>query len=316
MKMEGKFLITGSTGFIGACLTRFLVSANKRVCIIVRNKQLNWRLNDITSKLAIYECDLLSTSLQEVVNKIQPTFIFHLAAYGTLPKDDDVNRMVEINVKGTLNLINAVKKNKFKLFINTGSSSEYGIKNKPMRESDILLPINDYGVTKAAATLFCYKIASLEKLPIITLRLFSPYGYFEDKGRLIPQVVLSLLNKKIIKLSSPFYVRDFIFIEDVIKAYMKAIAAIHQPGEIFNIGSAKQHTIKEIVETILQITKSDMQIAWGKVKKQTRQKEPLIWQADITKAKRQLNWQAETDLSQGLTKTVDWFRVNKKLYAI
>lgn len=313
-EMEDSFLITGSTGFVGSNLTRFLISKNKKVTVIVRDGKLNWRLRDIASELSIYESDLLSNSLPKIIKKIRPTVIFHLATYGGLPEETDTNRMIDVNIKGTLNLVNAVKENKFKLFINTGSSSEYGIKEKSMKESDLSIPINDYGVTKAAATMLCSKIAKSEKLPIITYRLFSPYGYYEERTRLIPSIILNILNNKPVNLSSPTNVRDFIFIEDVISAYLKAVNHIFNQGEIFNIGSGKQHNINEVVNTVLQITKNSPKIAWGTVKKQSRQVEPKSWKADITKVKKEMKWYPNNNFHDGLLKTVSWFRENINLY--
>ena len=117
-----RILITGGTGFIGSNLVRKLVKKGEHVSIIVRDKNKNnWRLKDIEAKLDIYECNLLSESLKDLVNKIKPDFVFHLAAYGIPPEEDNVYEMIDINLKGTINLIDAVKQNPFKLFINTGS---------------------------------------------------------------------------------------------------------------------------------------------------------------------------------------------------
>jgi len=312
--MSETYLVTGSTGFIGSCITRELVRQKKHVSIIVRNKSLNWRLKEISSYLNIYECNLLSQSLEDVVERIKPTYIFHLASYGSLPRENDIERMLDINIKGTLNLINAVKKNKFKLFINAGSSSEYGIKNNKMKESDILEPINDYGVTKATSTLFCQKIAMMESLPIITFRLFSPYGYFEEKSRLVPSVILNALNNDEINVSSPDHVRDFIFIEDVANAYLSSLHCNFPHGAIINIGSGKQHSVAEVVNIILQLTKSGSKVNFGRVKRQERQVEPKVWEADITKAVKVLQWKPKNSLEEGLAKTVEWFRLNKRLY--
>ncbi len=312
--MQNIYLITGATGFIGACLTRELVRQKKHVSVIVRDKRLNWRLHDIASKLDIYECDLLSKSLNIVIAKIKPAYIFHLASYGSLPSENIISQMVDVNIRGTINLINATKKHGFKLFINTGSSSEYGIKSRKMKESDIIAPVNDYGVTKGAATLFCQKEAIRNNLPIITFRLFSPYGYFEDKSRLIPSVIISAFENKSIELSFPNNVRDFIFIEDVVDAYIKATKSKNNPGEIFNIGTGKQHKISEVVNLVLKITNSNSKIVWGKVKKQTRQIEPIRWEANISKAKIILNWKPEYGLKNGLFKTVEWFKAQGNLY--
>jgi len=312
--MQDTYLITGATGFIGSCVTRELVRQKKHVSIIVHDKKNNWRLRDILSKLDIYECDLLGNSLNTVVGKIIPSYIFHFASYGSLPFEDITGQMIDVNIKGTMNLINAVKKNKFKLFINTGSSSEYGIKNKKMKETDILAPINDYGIIKTAVTLFCQKEAIRNNLPIITLRLFSPYGYFEDKSRLIPSIIVNALKNQPIELSFPNNVRDFIFIEDVVNAYIKATENKSNPGEIFNIGTGKQHRVSDVVSLVLQITNSNSKVVWGKVKKQARQIEPKKWEADIFKAQEILKWTPEHELQIGLKKTIEWFRQYSYLY--
>jgi len=312
--MQDNYLITGATGFIGSCITRELIRQKKHVSVIVRDKNLNWRLHDVASKLDIHECDLLSKSLDNVVSRILPTYIFHLATYGALPNETDINKIIDVDIRGTFNLINATKKHDFKLFINTGSSSEYGIKDKPMNETDVLEPINDYGMAKTAATLICQKEAIRNNLPIINFRLFSPYGYSEDKSRLIPSVILAALENKSIELSIPSNVRDFVFIEDVVSAYIKATENTNGLGNIYNIGSGKQHTVKEIIDIIIRQTSSKSIIKWGVIQKQNRQLEPKTWVANIQKIEKDLDWKPKYSLEEGLSKTIDWFKENYQLY--
>jgi nucleoside-diphosphate-sugar epimerase len=207
-----------------------------------------------------------------------------------------------------IRLINATKKYDLKLFVNTGSSSEYGIKDTPMVESDLLAPINDYGVSKAAATLYCQKIAKTESLPIITLRLFSPYGYGDNENRLIPFVITKAILGETISLASKRNVRDFIYIDDVISAYMATLNKTITPGEIINIGSGKQHSVYDIVTHIVTILNSKSSLKWNTKPKQSRQIEPLIWQADIHKAKQLLGWIPKISLEQGLKDTITQYK--------
>lgn len=314
--MKSTYLVTGATGFIGANLVRELVKLGQHTSIIVRDKKLNWRLYDIANKIDIYECDIQDEKLHQIVKKITPDYIFHLARYGNLPQEDDINKMIDVNLKGTINLIDALKGNPFKLFINAGSGDEYGIKETAMREADLLEPVNNNGVVKLATTLYCQKEAIRNAIPIINLRLFTPYGYFEGKNRLIPAVILSVLEEDPIRVSNPSYVRDFIFIEDVVDAYLHVVKMRHKYGEIYNIGSGKQQTVGEIVQMIQKITKSKSNVQWGAEAKQARYIEPLHWEADIAKAKKVLHWEPKFSIESGLVKTIEWFEKNKNLYTL
>lgn len=307
-----KILITGSTGFVGACLTHKLIDLHYEVHSIIRRESNLWRIKNIIDKINLHYVDLTNVnSLEKLIHNIKPNLIYHLATYGGYLFQNDLNRIIQTNIMGTVNLVNACSKIGFDCFINTGSSSEYGLKSKPMEEEDILKPINNYGFSKAAATLYCQAVAKRERLPIVTLRLFSPYGYYENRGRLIPTVILSCLSGKNPKLSSPKAVRDFIFIEDVIEAYIKVIEISDIGGEIFNIGYGKQQSAGEVVNKIVELTGNKVRPEWGKVP--NPRFEPVTWMADITKAKNLLNWKPKHSLEEGLSKTTEWFKKNRSL---
>src|SRR6185437_9704455 len=151
--MKRKIFVTGATGFVGSWLVRRLVSNHEDVSVLVRDKKLTKRLSEISDKITIYEGDLQSSSLNEIVSKIKPTIVFHLAAHGALPGQKvAIQDVIDVNLNGLINLIDVAKKHNVKLFVNTGSSSEYVVKEKPMKETDHHAPINDYGVSKSAAT--------------------------------------------------------------------------------------------------------------------------------------------------------------------
>jgi nucleoside-diphosphate-sugar epimerase len=306
-------LITGVTGFVGSNLLRRLSNSGSDLHVITRESSNLWRIGDLINDVKRYTPDLTDfDSIKKVIHGINPDIIYHLATYGGNPRQDNFRQIIESNFFGTVNLINACKETGFDLFVNTGSSSEYGIKTVPMKENDLPEPRNNYGISKIASTLYCQSVALNENLPIVTLRLFSPYGDFEDSSRLIPSVILSCLRGKNPEISSPGFVRDFIYVEDVIDLYEQLPDADTLSGNIFNAGSGKQHTVGEVVDTIIKITGNQVKPIVGLPRRWPN--EPKTWQADMSKTLKAVKWAPKYNLDEGLTKSVEWFENHQHLY--
>jgi nucleoside-diphosphate-sugar epimerase len=283
------------------------------VHILARNG-LNWRLSDLSSKIVVHVGDVCSPSLPTILKEISPSVVFHFASYGAMPQEKDIDTMFDVNVKGIVHLITSLPST-VELFVNTGSSSEYGVKDVSMKEDMFLGPLNDYGVSKAAATLYCQRLAKDVSFSIATFRLFSPYGPYEQPTRFIPHVISNMIQKKKLELSSASFVRDFIYVDDVVEAYLKAV--IHKDqleGHIVNIGSGKEYTLGEVVKTVAALLRSSSDISWDEKKKQERQKEPLHWQADIGKAENIVQWKPKYSLQKGLEETITWMKNHLSFY--
>jgi nucleoside-diphosphate-sugar epimerase len=311
-----KILITGATGFVGANLLRQLIDGKNDIHIIIRSTSNLWRINDIINKVNTQIYDLTNReSVEELVLKIKPQIIFHLAVYGGYQFQKESLKIINTNLLGTINLLDACCKIGFECFINTGSSSEYGLKNKPMSEDDLLEPINDYGIAKAAATLYCQAIGRRKNLPIFTLRLFSPYGYYEEPTRLIPYLIISCLKKNDLNLANPYAVRDFNFIEDVIDAYVKTYNNKENifPGDIFNLGNAEQRSVQEVFELIKKLTGYKKEPHWGKAKLRDSDN-AKVWIANNNKIKKIIEWKPQHNIENGLKKTIKWIEKHLYLY--
>jgi len=312
--MKKNILITGGTGFVGANFVHRLVKEGYKPTVFIRKKSNLWRLKNIVSKIHILETDLQNTKLlSRQVSRIKPSHIFHLAVYGAQQSiQKDIIQTYTQNILSSVNLMEVCCKQGFQQYVNIGSSSEYGLKKSAMKEADILQPINHYGATKAAISLAASVFSTTYRLPISTLRLFSPYGYWEDRRRFIPTLILDAINGKRAELSRPSYVRDFIFIDDVIDALVHFLTEKKHYNEVFNIGSGKQYTLQQVVDEVRDMSSNKLKVTWNDRK--SNQLEPSFWKADITKTKKQLNWKPRISLKQGLQKTYQWILRNKNLY--
>jgi nucleoside-diphosphate-sugar epimerase len=306
-------LVTGATGFVGSNLLRSLKNTGADIHILARESSSLWRISDIIGDVKRYTPDLSDyESLKRAVREIGPGIIYHLATYGGNPRQDNFRTIMESNFFGTVNLVNACKETGFDLFVNTGSSSEYGMKAAPMKETDVPEPRNNYGISKVSSTLFCRSVALNENLPLITLRLFSPYGEYEDGSRLVPSVILSCLQGENPQITSRGFVRDFIYIDDIVDLYKRLPDAGVSSGEIFNAGSGIQHTVGEVADSVIRITGKPLKPVTGLPRRWAN--EPEVWQADMSKTSASLNWAPKYDLEKGLRKTVAWFRDHRQLY--
>lgn len=300
-------LITGVAGFVGASLTRRLVARGVKPHVLVHAKSNLWRIADISRDIVIHENDITEPDAVRVsIQKIRPTIIYHLAAHGAYSSQMDARRIIEVNLMGTLNLLQALESVDYKLMVNTGASSEYGFKDHPMRETDVPVPNSYYSVSKISQTLLCQYIAASQKKNIVTFRLFSVYGPYEEPARLVPTLIRSCLSGKNLNMVSPQTARDFIYVDDVVDAYLMADILMKQGGEIFNIGSGRQSTIKQITEQTIALTSARVQVHWNAMS-------PRIWDAsawvgDVTKAKQILGFTAKTSLSEGLLQTIEWIK--------
>ncbi len=311
---KSSVFVTGASGFVGANIVRKLLSKKYDVHILSRTKKLSRRLKDIENLVTIHNADITYfPQLKNVLSKINPDYIIHLAAYGAYHYQDELEKIAQINIEGTRNLLEASKNIPYKCFINTGTSSEYGFKNRPMKEADSCNPVSYYAATKLATTHICKIFASLNNKPIATFRLFSVYGPYEEPTRFIPTITKAIIKNEFINLTSGNQRRDFIYIDDVTDAYMSALSLGKKiQGEVFNIGTGVEHTNDEVVKTLFKSVERITRIEKGAYPKRTW--DAPHWRADISHTKKLLKWQPLYSLDKGLKKNYSWFQKNLDLY--
>jgi nucleoside-diphosphate-sugar epimerase len=305
-----KILITGASGFIGANFTRRLVKEKKNVSILIRRKSNLWRINDIVSNVNKHVVDLENYSeINKVIEKIKPNIIFNLASYVV------IETLVRTNMVGSVNLMKAsCNSQSLERFVNIGSSFEYEIGKKSVKESDKIEPFSPYSMTKIAQGFFAKYFHETKNLPIVTLRLFTSYGPYEEPGRLVTDIMLSILKKRILKISNPFTKRDFIYMDDTLDALEKAAFVPHIEGKIFNIGSGKTFSVEQIVKTAISSIGKDVMVSTKTTEKKRVESRIVDGPANIQKAKKILKWSPKYNLQNGLLKTYRWYEKNLELY--
>jgi dolichol-phosphate mannosyltransferase len=206
---------------------------------------------------------------------------------------------------GTVSLVQAALAEGCETVVHAGSSSEYGFKDHPPSEDDVLEPNSVYAASKCASTLYCRQTANATGARVVTVRLYSVYGPWEEPRRLIPTLIEHGLAGGLPPLTVPTTARDFVYVDDVVEAM--ALAAEHaRPGAVYNVGSGRQSTLAELVD----LAKAELAIVaeprWGT--EPARTWDTSLWVADPRLIREDLGWSARTSLAEGFRRTVEWQR--------
>lgn len=303
-----RVLVTGAAGFVGAVLARRLARDGHEIHALVRPGSDLWRLEGVEAQ--IHSVDLAEEpAVGGVVAHIRPEWIFHLAAHGAYPWQSDFRAMVRTNVLGTIHLVESCVRFGFDALVNTGSSSEYGFTDHAPSEDEEPRPSSDYAVTKLTATLYCRAAAARSGLSIPTLRLYSVYGPFEEPSRFVPQLAVRGLGKKLPPLVSPDVARDFVFVDDVVQAYLAAASRRGpEPGSVYNVGTGRQTSIREAVEVARRALSFDSIPEWGTMP--NRAWDTSVWVANPKKIERELGWKPQRTFEEGFSRFVRWLSEN------
>lgn len=301
-----RVLLTGGAGMVGANLAHRLVAEGARVCVLVRPTTDRIRLCAVEHEVEWLSVDLTDAeALRAAITRAQPQVVFHLAStlWARSLQETAANH-VQTNVLGTLYLLEALRACADPRLVFTGSSAAYGSGSR-LREDQPLLPGTIYGASKASASLLIHAYAQAHRLQAVELRLFMPYGPWEDPGRLIPHTVLSALAGRDVLMTRGEQQRDLVYIEDVVEALLLAAARPVPPGAVFNIGSGAGTPVRRIVTEILRLMGDPVKPLVGALP--TRPDEIMELSADITAARQGLGWQPRVSLEEGLRASIRWF---------
>ena len=274
MHNKEKCLITGSRGFLGTQLYYWLSDGRHDIETINRRDSL------------------------DLIKDFQPDIVYHLAAAGSKKGDYTNEEILKTNIGLTQDLLSACRDIPYRAFINFSSSSVYGKKDKPMKESDDPAPEFLYAESKVVAEAFCGYECFKYKKPIVSIRPFSIVGPKMQETKLIPTVIRSIKNDIPLNLIDGNH--DFLDVRDLLSALDIIIYNIDQlKGGVVNIGSGIQTSNIEVVRICEEVLNKKAIISEVEFKHNHSQVDSKKWQADITKIKR-LGWEPKITLRESI----------------
>lgn len=297
--MIKKILIIGSSGFLGINFLDKIKNYKKfEVHALVHKKKY---INKNYKNIKFIQANICK--YKDLEKKLKSSYDCILNFSGNI--DHKKNKETyDVHYTGVKNLVKIIKKKNSKLLIQLGSSLEYGIKKPPHNEKTICKPISYYGKAKHLATKFIRK-----KLKnYLILRPYQIYGPHQKIDRLIPIAIVSFLKNKTFPCSEGIQLRDFLFVDDFNKLLIKILNKKKIKNGIYNVGSGKPLKVRYVIETIFKLIGRG-QAKFGKIK--MRKDEINAYYTKIDKVKKDFNWQPNTNILNGVSKTIKFYK-NKK----
>lgn len=310
--------ITGADGFVGSWLTKALVEKGANTTCLIRDitPHGGLTLHKLNNKVAIVFGSVTDyTLLQRILNEKKVDTCFHLAAQAIVSiANNSPLSTFESNIKGTWVLLEACRNYKnISRIIAASSDKAYGKHDKlPYSEEFSLLPIHPYEASKACSDILVRSYAQTYDLPVAVTRCANTYGGGDlNFSRIIPDTISSVLqNRNPIIRSDGSPLRDYIYIEDIVNAYLVLAEKLDDRknrGQAFNFGTGRPISVLDLVRRIIGISGKNSLKPLIKGKGELRGELDKQYLSS-KKAEKMLAWSARVPLEEGLLETINWYR--------
>lgn len=308
---QGKsILVTGASGFVGTHLVNKLASKKAKIIALSKNVKKT-QVESVEEKGSIENFE----KLKSIIKKYRVNIIFHLAAQPIveLGQTNPITTF-EVNIKGTWNILEAAREENVQKIVIASTVHVYGDNPKvPFKEKYFPQPSRPYETSKACADLLAQSFADTYDLPVEIPRFANIYGPGDlNFSRLIPKLIRSILDEKQPEVWDIGSVRDFLYIDDAINAYMTLVEKKLESGKrlrVFNFGTGKPIKIYDLVLKMIELADKNIAIKMGNPPEE-RFNEIKKQYVSIAKAKRELGWRPLVNLEEGLTRTIKWYKEN------
>ncbi len=303
-----KILVTGGCGFIGSHIVDAYMRMGHHVAII--DDLSTGDIHNLNSKATFYETDIRNRDIEQIFVREKFDLINHHAAQINVRTSvDDPLFDADVNILGSLNLINFAMKYKIKKFIFASSGGTvYGEPQKfPITEDFPIEPSSPYGISKATVEKYLRLFAELYNMDYVILRYSNVYGprqISKSEAGVISIFINQILeNEKCIVFGDGNQTRDYVYVDDVVKANC---ACLEIASDVLNIGTGIETTVNDLITMLSDVTKKDVDHEHGPA----RLGEIFRNVLDFSKARSMLHWEPEITLEQGIKKTFDYFTLH------
>jgi len=302
-----KVLVTGGAGFIGSHLVDRLVQEGHEV-IVVDNLSTGKRRN-LNRGARFYKVDIQSWRLERVFRNERPNVVMHLAAQMDVRKSvEDPMFDAQVNILGTLNILQqTVKHGVRKVVFSSSGGAIYGEQDTyPAPETHATKPLSPYGLSKLCGEQYLSYFQRVGGLQVVNLRYANVYGPRQDpegEAGVVAIFVQKLLNNEQAVINgNGRQTRDFVFVEDVVEANLAMMG--QETDGTYNVGTGVETSINDLFRILVQHTGSNCKEVHGPAKKGEQARSVI----DASKLRHELSWEPKMTLSDGLKRTVEYFR--------
>lgn len=295
-----KILVTGGAGFLGSHLCRALKKQGHQVRVLDfhKNEEFETVIGDVKDR------DVVAGALKEI------EAVFHLASY--IEAGESVTKPYkysENNIMGTIVLMEEMRALGIKKYIFSSSAAVYGEPIRvPILEDDRTMPINPYGMTKLAMEGLASSYSASFGFTCVALRYFNLYGpgeMHQPETHAIPRFIDQIeRGEEVTIYGSGEHKRDYVYVADIVDAHLKTLTLPEGKYHYMNLSGKNATSVIDLVHLLEELMGKKANISH----KPVRPGDPLLLFADGSKAKKELDWESITDLSEGLKATVEWFK--------
>jgi UDP-glucose 4-epimerase len=295
-----KVLVTGGAGFIGSAVIAKLQSLGHEIFVIDNLSFGNRSFINVPDSHFYLEDILNAESIESIIQSIQPDWCIHLAAIHFIPYcNQHPFESSRINIQGTENILNALKKTKVEKVLFASTAAVYPISDDPISEKSTPNPVDIYGLSKLTGEYLMKKFHLETKIPAIVCRFFNAIGHNETNPHLFPDILSQIKEgKREIHLGNLTPKRDFIHIDDMASAVNALLVTFKEGYDIFNLGRGKEYSVLEIVKAFEKAVNEPIEVVVDESRVRKVERQHLC--ANIEKLKSATGWKPLIEVQEAV----------------